>query len=119
MRPYEDIFEYLENMKKDLRVLCDQKELNYSLYHIVQNNEHLSVVSADNPIKLMKALKNEVETKNTYEAYLQDGIAEAEFYAWLFEALENGETFIPSVNSAITLKVTASLLSLLTATMQQ
>lgn len=92
MRPYEDIFEYLENMKKDLRVLCDQKELNYSLYHIVQNNEHLSVVSADNPIKLMKALKNEVETKNTYEAYLQDGIAEAEFYAWLFEALENGET---------------------------
>ena len=92
MRPYEDIFGYLENMKKDLRVLCDQKELNYSLYHIVQNNEHLSVVSADNPIKLMKALKNEVETKNTYEAYLQDGIAEAEFYAWLFEALENGET---------------------------
>ena len=92
MRPYEDIFGYLENMKKDLRVLCDQKELNYSLYHIVQNNEHLSIVSADNPIKLMKALKNEVETKNTYEAYLQDGIAEAEFYAWLFEALENGET---------------------------
>ena len=49
-------------------------------------------MEGDDPIKLMKAIKNEGETKNTYEAYLQDGIAEAEFYGWLFEALEKGET---------------------------
>lgn len=92
MRSYEDVFEYVAGIKKNLRVLCDEKETNYGLYSAVQENENLTIVSAKNPVTLMKAMKNDVETKNTYEAYLQDGIAEAEFYGWLFEALENGET---------------------------
>lgn len=91
MRSYEDVFEYVAGIKKNLRVLCDEKETNYGLYSAVQENENLTIVSAKNPVTLMKAMKNDVETKNTYEAYLQDGIAEAEFYGWLFEALENGE----------------------------
>ena len=41
---------------------------------------------------MMKAIKNETEIANTYTAYLKDGCAEAEFFGWLFEALENGET---------------------------
>lgn len=92
LRPYESVFEYAAGLNKNLTVLCDEKEMNYSLYHTIQNNENLKVLSADDPIKLMKAMKNEVETQNTYEAYLQDGIAEAEFYGWLYEALEKGET---------------------------
>lgn len=92
MRPYEDVFEYAANIKHQQVVLCDERELNFSLYHILANNSNLTLVEGDDPIKLMKAIKNEVETKNTYEAYLQDGIAEAEFYGWLFEALEKGET---------------------------
>ena len=52
----------------------------------------MKLVSGKNPVTMMKAMKNEVETKNTYEAYRQDGIAEAEFYGWLFEAMEQGET---------------------------
>ena len=92
MRPYEDVFEYAANIKHQQVVLCDERELNFSLYHTLTNNSNLTLVEGDDPIKLMKAIKNEVETKNTYEAYLQDGIAEAEFYGWLFEALEKGET---------------------------
>lgn len=92
MRPYEDVFEYAANIKHQQVVLCDERELNFSLYHILANNSNLTLLEGDDPIKLMKAIKNEVETKNTYEAYLQDGIAEAEFYGWLFEALEKGET---------------------------
>ena len=41
---------------------------------------------------MMKAVKNETEIANTRLAYLKDGCAEAEFYGWLFEALEKGET---------------------------
>ena len=92
MRPYEDVFEYAANIKHQQVVLCDERELNFSLYHTLTNNSNLTLLEGDDPIKLMKAIKNEVETKNTYEAYLQDGIAEAEFYGWLFEALEKGET---------------------------
>lgn len=92
LRPYESVFEYAAGISKQLTVLCDEKEMNYSLYHTICGNENLTICSADDPVKLMKSVKNEVETKNTYEAYLQDGIAEAEFYGWLYETLEKGET---------------------------
>lgn len=92
LRPYESVFEYASHLNKPQTVLCDTKELNYSLYYALKNNEHLTLVEKDDPTKLMKAMKNDVETSNTYAAYVQDGIAEAEFYGWLDEALEKGET---------------------------
>ncbi len=92
VRPYEEIFSSLKELDKETSVLCDEKEMNYGLYHVMEENENIHLVLAENPIRLMKAMKNEVETKNTYEAYIQDGIAEAEFYGWLYEALENGES---------------------------
>ena len=92
MRNYEDVFEYAANLKKKITVVCDEKEMNYTLSRILNENENITVKAMANPVQLMKAMKNEVETKNTYEAYLQDGIAEAEFYGWLDEALEKGET---------------------------
>ena len=48
------------------------------------------MINKSNPIVLLKACKNEVETENTYKAYLYDGIAEAEFYAWLEDEMELG-----------------------------
>jgi Xaa-Pro aminopeptidase len=92
MRSYESVFDYVAGIKNPTAILCDEKEMNYGLYHTMQSNENVKLVSGKNPVALMKAMKNEVETKNTYEAYLQDGIAEAEFYGWLFETLEQGET---------------------------
>ena len=89
---YEEIFSMLKEIKEDTSVLCDEREMNYGLFHIMEENEKINLIVGENPVRLMKALKNEVETKNTYEAYLQDGIAEAEFYGWLEEALEKGET---------------------------
>lgn len=91
LRSYEQVFEYLANIKKNLTVLCDENEMNYNLCQAVKNNENLTFLNGTNPIAMMKAKKNDVETANTYKAYLQDGIAEAEFYGWLYEALDNGE----------------------------
>lgn len=90
--PYGDVFQYVAGIKENITVICDEKELNYNLYLAAETNSALTVVDKEDPIPLMKACKNEVETANTYKAYLQDGCAEAEFYGWLFEALENGET---------------------------
>ena len=92
MRSYESVFDYVADIKNPTAVLCDDREMNYGLYHTLQSNENVKLVSGKNPVTMMKAMKNEVETKNTYEAYRQDGIAEAEFYGWLFEAMEQGET---------------------------
>ena len=88
---YEDIFSYLEKLDKQAVVLCDEGEVNYSLYNAMQLNHNLMLVPGTNPIPLMKSIKNEVEIANTYKAYIKDGCAEAEFYGWLFESLENGE----------------------------
>lgn len=91
LREYEEIFSYLEQLDHQAIVLCDENEVNYMLYNAMQNNHNIMLVPGTDPIPMMKALKNETEIANTYTAYLKDGCAEAEFYGWLFEALENGE----------------------------
>ena len=92
LREYEDIYPFLSSLQTDAHVLCDPDEVNYLLYNQMQNNSHLTLVKGVDPIPMMKAVKNETEIANTRLAYLKDGCAEAEFYGWLFEALEKGET---------------------------
>lgn len=87
---YEDIFSDLSSISEELTVLCDETEANFNLYEAAANNANLSTLNKISPIPLMKALKNEVETENTFRAYLLDGCAEAEFYAWLEEEMEKG-----------------------------
>lgn len=87
---YEDIFSDLSSIQEELTVLCDENEANFNLYEAAANNEKLHTLNKTSPIPLMKALKNEVETKNTFHAHLLDGCAEAEFYAWLEEEMEKG-----------------------------
>ncbi len=91
LKEYEEIYPYLEQLNHQATVLCDDNEVNYMLYNAMQNNSNIMLVPGTSPIPMMKAIKNETEIANTYKAYLKDGCAEAEFYGWLFEALENGE----------------------------
>lgn len=87
---YEDIFSDLATSTQSLRLLCDESEANFNLYAAAAGNPNFTMQNKVSPIPLMKALKNEVETENTYKAYLYDGCAEAEFYAWLEEEMEAG-----------------------------
>ena len=87
---YEDIFSDLATSTQSLRLLCDESEANFNLYAAAAGNPNFTMLNKVSPIPLMKALKNEVETENTYKAYLYDGCAEAEFYAWLEEEMEAG-----------------------------
>ena len=93
VHPYEAIFEELSAMGESQRLLCDESECSYNLYDAAAQNDKLSLVAGTDPIPLMKALKNEVETANTFKAYLYDGCAEAEFYAWLDEELAAGHEY--------------------------
>lgn len=93
LRPYEAVFEDLASMEEKLTVACDENELNFNIYEAAAGNKALKTENITDPIPLMKACKNETETKNTFKAYLYDGCAEAEFYGWLFEELEAGHEF--------------------------
>lgn len=90
LEPYENIYRFLSVRDKKERVLCDKAELNSSLYACVKENAALTPVNKDDPVFLLKACKNQTETRNTHHAYLKDGCALAEFYGWLFEQLEKG-----------------------------
>ena len=90
IHPYEQIFSDLSALSEQLTVLCDETEANYNLYEAAAGNPNLKTLNKTSPIPLMKALKNDVETENTYKAYLYDGCAEAEFYGWLEEEMEKG-----------------------------
>ncbi len=90
VQAYDEVFADLATISEEMTVICDETEANYNLYEAAANNAKLTVLNKTSPIPLMKALKNEVETENTFKAYLYDGCAEAEFYAWLEDEMEAG-----------------------------
>ncbi len=90
VQAYEEVFADIAAISEEMTVICDETEANYNLYEAAANNAKLSVLNKTSPIPLMKALKNDVETENTFKAYLYDGCAEAEFYAWLEDEMEAG-----------------------------
>lgn len=90
IQDYNEIFEFASSLN-NLSVLCDENEINYSLYKKIEENKNITFTINSNPVALMKACKNSIEIENNYKAYLSDGCANAEFYGWLFEALDNNE----------------------------
>lgn len=90
VKPYDAVFDAIASITEPTAVLCDENELNARLYGTVVQNPALSVCSRANPILMLKSCKNGTETRNTFDAYREDGCALAEFYAWLFECLQQG-----------------------------
>ncbi len=53
MRSYESVFDYVADIKKPTAVLCDDREMNYGLYHTLQSNENVKLVSGKNPVTMI------------------------------------------------------------------
>lgn len=90
VKGYEEIFNFIGKLENTV-VLCDDSEINYSLYKKIKENKNIDFNIETNPVALMKACKNKTEIENNHLAYLADGCANAEFYAWLFENIENNK----------------------------
>lgn len=90
LHEYDEVFSFIEALDGEHTVLMDEDEVNYSLYEACMNNHQLTVINKENPIPMLKACKNETEIANTFKAYLYDGAAEAEFYAWLDNEMKQG-----------------------------
>ncbi|WP_426709391.1 aminopeptidase P family protein [Cetobacterium sp. SF1] len=90
LKSYENIFEYCKGISGN--VSCDKKEINYSLYKVLEENKNIAISFEENPIVLMKACKNPVEIRNIEKAYLKDACAQSEFYGWLDEKMENNSS---------------------------
>ena len=81
---YNAIVDELKSCRLDGKVWCDQNNMSYMLYKLMQNRAEL--VDKENPTELMKAVKNPVELENLRKYYLEDSVVLTRF---LFKMKEN------------------------------
>ena len=79
--PYEAIYERMKSFTREQTVMLDPEQMNYALYSNI--SEDVPKVQTENPIVLMKSVKNPVEAENIKKAHIKDGIAHTKFMYWL------------------------------------
>lgn len=81
---YEAIYEDVKTLEGP--VLVDGNFVNSKIVYSL-NTE---IVYAQDPIVLLKAMKNEIELANTRNAHIKDGVACTKFMYWLMQNVNNG-----------------------------
>lgn len=85
IKPYYAIYDYVNHINKDKKVLLDKKKVNYTI--VKQLKSH--IVNRINPTTVLKAVKNPVEIENTRQAHIKDGVAFTKFMYWLKENIKD------------------------------
>lgn len=84
VKDYEAIYEDVKTLEGP--VLVDGNFVNSKIVYSL-NTE---IVYAQDPIVLLKAMKNEIELANTCNAHIKDGVACTKFMYWLMQNVNNG-----------------------------
>ncbi len=77
IKSYYQIYDDVASLKG--RVLLNTNNINYQLFSQIE----CDIVDGMNPSQAFKAIKNEVEIKNTKNAHIKDGVAMTKFMYWL------------------------------------
>ena len=77
IKDYDDIYNDVHQLTG--KVLLNTNAINYQLFECIE----CDIVDGMNPSQAFKAIKNEVEIKNTKNAHLKDGVAMTKFMYWL------------------------------------
>ncbi|MFD2245426.1 aminopeptidase P family protein [Pontibacter ruber] len=88
LQPYEMVERVLAELPAGSSIFIDPKRNCYALYK--QLPKGVRVIQDTNPTTFFKAVKNEVEVKNTRDAMVKDGVALTRFFKWLEENVANG-----------------------------
>lgn len=88
IRPYDSIYEDLENIEDGSVIWMDPKTANYEIYTSVMYNAKTHL--ATTPAALSKMVKNDVEIKSARNAHIKDGVAVTKFIKWLKEEMRAG-----------------------------
>lgn len=84
VKDYEAIYEDVKTLEGP--VLVDGNFVNSKIVYSL-NTE---IVYAQDPIVLLKAMKNEIELANTRNAHIKDGVACTKFMYWLMQNVNDG-----------------------------
>ncbi|MEG0549420.1 MAG: aminopeptidase family protein P, partial [Coprobacillus sp.] len=77
IKDYLDI--YKDASELEGRVLLNASQINYEMYNVLD----CQLVDGVNPSQQFKAIKNDIEIKNTKNAHIKDGVAITQFMYWL------------------------------------
>lgn len=77
IKGYHQIYDDVAHLKG--RVLLNTNSINYQLFSQIE----CDIVDGLNPSQAFKAIKNDVEIKNTKNAHIKDGVAITKFMYWL------------------------------------
>ena len=81
IKPYDEVYEFVKELKEDEVVLIDPAKVNYAVYNNIPKN--VQKVEEANPTVMFKAIKNEVELQNIRNSHIKDGIAFTKFMHWV------------------------------------
>lgn len=88
LHDYNDVYSFASGLN-GRKILVDKNKVNALLYTILASDN--TIAFKDNPTLLLKAIKNDVEIKNTKFAHELDGAAVAKFMKWVKEAVTQKE----------------------------
>ena len=89
VRPYESIYEDLENIEDGSVIWMDPKTANYEIYRSVMYTAKTHL--ATTPAALSKMVKNDIEIKSARNAHVKDGVAVTKFIKWLKDEIKSGK----------------------------
>ena len=92
VKSYQSFFAALQGLGRKYSLCIDPSEITLQMDASLRQTG-ARVIHAANPVTLLKALKNEVESKGERIAMLKDGIALTRFYHWLDDRLNRPAAF--------------------------
>lgn len=96
IKPYNDVYAYVKELKDGQKVLLDPMKVNYALY--MNLDASLRLIEKMNPSQVDKAMKNPTEIENFRQAHIKDGVAWARFMYWLKNTI--GKEEITEISAA-------------------
>ncbi|RDY23647.1 aminopeptidase P family protein [Romboutsia maritimum] len=81
IKSYNDIYQFIKNIKSDEVVLLDISNVSYSIYNSIPKG--IKKIEKRNPTILFKSIKNKVELENIKNSHIKDGVAFTKFMYWI------------------------------------
>ena len=80
---YEEVEQALKGLTQPVKMLYEKTGLSYRLYRTLKENSAVTLQEGEEPVALLKGVKNETEIKNLKNAHVKDGVAMVRFAIWL------------------------------------
>lgn len=84
IKEYDDLIPYLNNLSATSKLLTDSTSVNYAVYKSI----NAEIIFKESPAKILKGAKTEDEVSHIKETMVIDGVALAQAFRWLEDALK-------------------------------